>query len=160
MEEGEIERFRLEVREDLSPTSLRVRPGNVLVAVHDPNSLRHLQKVLGDIKPEKVDVVALSVNVSVPEKSRDLERQAEQVVDNYESLVFSRVVHVAEKAGKAVFLVAIAGKEPYPPTPLFPDSYRPFIGGQRQRPGAGNTPCLGAVAGPATAGHIGDRTGG
>jgi hypothetical protein len=40
--------------------------------------------------------------------------QAEQVVDNYESLVFSRVVHLAEKAGKPVSLVAVAGKEPYP----------------------------------------------
>jgi hypothetical protein len=63
MEEGEIERFRLEVRENLSPTSLQVRPSNVLVAVHDPNSLRHLGKVLEEIDPKKVDVVVLSVNL-------------------------------------------------------------------------------------------------
>jgi len=112
-EEGEIERFRLDVRENLSPTSLQVRPGNVLVAVHDPNSLRHLGKVLEEIDPKKVDVVVLSVNLCAPEESRDLARQAEQIVDNYETLVFSRVVHIAEKAGKPVSLVAVAGKEPY-----------------------------------------------
>jgi amino acid transporter len=114
IEEGEMERFRLEVRENLSPASLQVRPGNVLVPVHDPDSLSHLEKVLDVINPENVDVVALSVNVNAAEESRDLAMQAEQVVDNYESLVFSRVVHLAEKAGKPVSLVAVAGKEPYP----------------------------------------------
>ncbi len=113
MEEGEIERFRLEVRENLSPASLQVRPGNVLVPVHDPNSLRHLQKVLDEFDPEKVDVVVLSVNVNAAEEDRHLAMQAEQVVDNYETLVFSRVVHLAEKVGKPVSLVAVAGTEPY-----------------------------------------------
>jgi amino acid transporter len=114
IEEGEMERFRLEIRENLSPGSLQVRPGNVLVPVHDPDRLSHLQKVLDVINPEEVDVVALSVNVNAAQESRDLAIQAKQVVDNYESLVFSRVVHLAEKAGKPLSLVAVAGKEPYP----------------------------------------------
>jgi amino acid transporter len=113
IEEGERERFRLEVRENLSPASLQVRPGNILVPVHAPDSLRHLQKVSDEFDPEKVDVVVLSVNVNAAEENRDLAMQAEQVVDNYETLVFSRVVHVAEKVGKPVSLVAAAGKEPY-----------------------------------------------
>jgi hypothetical protein len=113
MEEGEIERFRVEVRENLSPESLQVRPGNILVAVHDPHSLRHLEKILEEIDPHNVDVVVLSVNINAPVESKDLDKQAEQVVDNYETLVFSRVVHVAEKAGKPVSLIAVVGKEPY-----------------------------------------------
>jgi amino acid transporter len=108
MEEGEIERFRLEVRENLSPESLQVRPGNILIAVHDPYRLGHLEKMLEEIDPHDVGVVVLSVNVNAPVESRELE----QVVDNYETLVFSRVVHVAEKIGKPVTLVAVAGKEP------------------------------------------------
>ena len=32
--EAETERFRLQVRENLSPASLQVRPGNILVAMH------------------------------------------------------------------------------------------------------------------------------
>ena len=113
MEEGEIERFRLEVRENLSPASLRVRPGNVLVAVHEPSRLAHLQQVLDEIDPKRSDVIVLSVNLAAPDDGRDLARQAEQVVDNHETVVFSRVVHLAEKAGKPVSLVAVAGKEPY-----------------------------------------------
>jgi hypothetical protein len=114
IEEGEMERFRLEVRENLGPASLQVRPGNILVPVHDPDSLSHLQKVLDEFDPEKLDVIVLSVNVDAAEQSRDLALQAEQVVDNYETVVFSRVVHLAEKAGKPVSLVAMTGKEPYP----------------------------------------------
>jgi amino acid transporter len=113
IEEGEMERFRLEVRENLSPTSLQVRPGNILVPVHDPDSLSHLQKVLDEFDPEKLDVIVFSVNVDAAEKSRDLAMLAEQVVDNYETVVFSRVVHLAEKVGKPVSLVAVAGSEPY-----------------------------------------------
>jgi amino acid transporter len=113
MEEGEIERFRLEVRENLSPQSLNVRPGNVLVAAHDPNSLRHLQKVLDEIDPKVVDVVVFSVNPKAPDESKESAKQPEQVVDDYETVVFSRVVRIAEKVGKPVKLVAVAGKEPY-----------------------------------------------
>jgi amino acid transporter len=113
MEEGEIERFRLEVRENLSLKSLGVRPGNVLVAVHDPDESRHLEKMLEEIDTENLDVVALSVNVNAPDESREPAKQAEQVVDSHETLVFSRVVHIAEKVGKPVSLVAVAGKEPY-----------------------------------------------
>jgi amino acid transporter len=113
IEEGEIERFRLEVRENLSPQSLKVRPGNILVAVHDPKSLRHLQKILDDVDPNAVDVAVLSVNPKVSDDGRELARQAEQVVDDYETRVFSRVVHLAEKVGKPVSLIAVAGKEAY-----------------------------------------------
>src|SRR5262249_15896517 len=49
------ERFRLEVRDDLSPESLSVRPANTLVAVHDPDNLAHLRRVLATNDPEKTD---------------------------------------------------------------------------------------------------------
>jgi hypothetical protein len=111
--EGEMEKFRLEVRENLSPQSLKVRPGNVLVAVYDPYSLHHLQTVLDETDPKAVDVVVLSVNSKVSDENQELAKEAEKVVDNYEMLVFSRVVHLAEKVGKQVRLVAVAGKDPY-----------------------------------------------
>src|SRR6266498_2215091 len=40
--EAETERFRLQVRETLSPISLQIRSGGILVAVHDQNHLRAL----------------------------------------------------------------------------------------------------------------------
>jgi amino acid transporter len=113
IEVGELERFRLETRENLSPEALGVRPGNILVAVDAPHGLRHLQKTLEEIDPDNVDVVALAVNVNAPVASGDLDKQADQVVDNHETLIFSRAVHIAEKIGKPVSLMAIAGKELY-----------------------------------------------
>ncbi len=113
MEEGETERFRLGVRDNLSPQSLQVRPGNVLVAVHDPNNLRHLEKVLEETDPKKLDVVVLSVNSRSPDAGREANQEAGQVIDDCETRVFSKVVHAAEKAGKPVSLVAVPGRDPY-----------------------------------------------
>lgn len=113
MEVSEEERFRLEVRDHLSPKSLSVRPGNTLVAVHDPNNLHHLQKALKENDPGKTDVVVLSVNRSAPQEPRKSKEGAERVIDEYETRVFSKVVYAAEKVGKPVSLIAVPGRDPY-----------------------------------------------
>jgi amino acid transporter len=113
IEEGEIERFRLKVRKDLSAESLHVRTGNVLVAVNDPENMSHLKKVMEAIDPKRFDVVVVSVNQHEVEAKRDGKELAERVVDDYEARLFSRVVHIAEKEGKPASLVAIPGKDPY-----------------------------------------------
>ena len=113
MEEGEIEKFRLKVGRNLSPESLRIRSGNVLVALNDPDNVTHLQKVMAATDPKKLDVIVLSVNQNVAEKGHDGEKLAERVVDEYEARLFSRVVHIAEKLGKPASLVAVPGSDPY-----------------------------------------------
>jgi amino acid transporter len=113
MEEGEMERFRLKVGKNLSSESLHVRPGNVLVAVNDPDTVNHLQRVMDTTDPKKLDLVVLSVNPQVSAKDRNGEKLAERIVGEYEARLFSRVVHIAEKAGKPAALVAIPGKDPY-----------------------------------------------
>ena len=113
MKEGEIERFRFKVGNNLSPEALRVRPDNLLVAVNDPDNMNHLQKVMAATDPRKVDVVVLSVNPRSTDGKRRPENLASRVVDEYEARLFSRVVHVAEKAGKPVSLVAVPGEDPY-----------------------------------------------
>src|ERR1700676_2480625 len=42
----ELEKFRLVAADDVSAKSVNIRPGSVLVAVRNPNSLNHLQKTL------------------------------------------------------------------------------------------------------------------
>jgi amino acid transporter len=110
--EAETERFRLQVRENLSPLSLQVRSGNILVAVHDPNHLSALKKTLEETAPRKHDIVALSVNSNVEESANEVADPA-QVMDECETSVFSQVIHAAEKVGKPVRPIAIAGKNPY-----------------------------------------------
>jgi hypothetical protein len=113
VEEVETERFRLEVREDLSPNSLHVRPGNVLVAVHDPHNVRHLEKVLEETDPSESDVVVISVNSKPPDGNSHPGKEGEQVVEDFETQVFSNVVYAAERIGKPVSLVAVRGNDPY-----------------------------------------------
>ena len=110
--EAETERFRLQVRENLSPASLQVRPGNILVAMHAPNHLGALRKALEETDPMKHDIVALSINSNVQEPATMISDPA-QVMDKCETSVFSQVVHEAEKVGKPVRLVAIAGRNGY-----------------------------------------------
>jgi Amino acid permease len=112
-EESETELFRLEVREHLSPKSLGVRPGNVLVAIHDPNNLTHLEKVLDENSPSEADVVVLSINPDSPEVDWAHPPAAEDVLNACDTKVFSKAVYVAEKAGKPAHLIAVPGKDVY-----------------------------------------------
>ncbi|HEY2986953.1 MAG TPA: APC family permease [Candidatus Binatia bacterium] len=111
LDEGEIERFRFELLKDLSPPALKVRPGNILVAAQDPDPLRHLEIVLEKVDTKQVDVVVLSVNRKPADGAGESADDASRIVDDCATLVFSRVVHVAEKIGKPVSLVAVAGED-------------------------------------------------
>ncbi len=112
-EESETEIFRPEIRENLSPRSLGVRPDNILVAVHDFQNLSHLQKVLEDNDPAQTDVVVVSVNGDCPDAQSEQPTNPEEVVNQCETKVFSRVVYLAEKVGKPVHLIAVPGKNAY-----------------------------------------------
>src|SRR6266496_150864 len=110
-EEPESEKFRFELQTELSPKSLRVRPGSVLVAVKDPNSLDHLYRVLEETDPTEKDIVALSVNPNAaPEENI---ADAAQVMGKQETYLLSQVVHAAEKVGKPVQPAIVPGKDPY-----------------------------------------------
>ena len=112
-EENETELFRLEVRENLSPKSLGVRPGNILVAVHDAKNLTHLQKVLEENNPAERDVVVISINADCPDAESEDPTKPEEVLNLCETKVFSKVVYIAEKAGKPAHLMAVPGKNAY-----------------------------------------------
>lgn len=112
-EESEIELFRLEMRENLSPKSLGVRPGNVLVAIHDPHNLSHLEKVLEENDPSATDVVVISINADCSDAESENPTSPEEVIDRYETRVFSKAVYIGEKAGKPAHLMAVPGKDVY-----------------------------------------------
>jgi hypothetical protein len=101
------------VRENLSPKSLGVRPGNTLVAVHDPTNLSHLVKVLDENNPNQTDVVVVSVNADCPDAESEDPTRPEEVINACETKIFSKVVYVGEKAGKPAHLIAVPGKEVY-----------------------------------------------
>lgn len=94
------EQFRLEDAEGVSTEILDVRPGNVLVAVRNPNRLNHLHRVLQKTDIRKIDIVAVSIS---DEEAPFTERESE---------LFTKVVTLAEKEGKSVKLLTVPGDDP------------------------------------------------
>ena len=109
----EQEKFRLDTREDLSVEAVHVRPGNVLVAVRNPNRLDHLRRIVEKTDTGKIDIVVLSVRNVNPAGSGEHPLRVEQIFSNDETEVFSKVVNMAEKAGKHVELMVVPGTDPF-----------------------------------------------
>jgi hypothetical protein len=78
---------------------VNVRPGNVIVAVRNPNNLDHLKKTLEKTDTRKIDIVALSVRLN-PVGSGEYALEPNQIFADNETKLFSKVVTLAEKAGK------------------------------------------------------------
>jgi amino acid transporter len=109
----EMEKFRLDPHADLSADSVAARPGNVLVAVRNPNHLQHLSRILEKTDTRKIDIVVLSVHRVTQAASGEHGLESSQLFSEDETTVFSQVVTLAEKAGKHVELMVVPGSDPY-----------------------------------------------
>jgi amino acid transporter len=109
---AELEKFRVAVTDELSPEAAGIRPGNVLVAVRNPNRLEHLERILEKTDTRKIDVVALSVRVLNPAGAGEFDLTPEQIFAEDETKLFTRVVTIAEKAGRPVKLLVVPGTDP------------------------------------------------
>jgi amino acid transporter len=110
---GEREEFLLKQSEDLSPESVQTRQGHELVPAHNPNRLFHLEKTLAGTDTNKEDVVVVSVNLVSQAGSGEHDLRHDQFFGPGEIDVFTKVVSVAEKAGKHVELLVVAGTNPW-----------------------------------------------
>jgi nucleotide-binding universal stress UspA family protein len=111
--EQELEKFRLDTHHDVSAQSMSVRPGNILVAVRNPHRLQHLARILAKTDMRKMDIVVLSVRQVTQAGSGEHSLDADQIFSDDETQVFTRVVTLAEKAGKHVELIVVPGSDPY-----------------------------------------------
>ncbi|HYW46783.1 MAG TPA: APC family permease [Bryobacteraceae bacterium] len=112
-EKHEMEKFRLDTRADLTSESVNVRPGNVLVAVRNPNHLQHLARILRKTDTRKIDIVVLSMRRVTQAGSGEHGLEPDQIFSDDETTVFTHVVTLAEKAGKHVELLVVPGTDPY-----------------------------------------------
>ena len=112
LHQEEMEKFRLDAADDLSPETVKIRPGNVLVAVRNPNSLGHLKKTLEKTDTRKVDIAVLAVRNVSQAGSGEHSLEADQLFTSSETELFSKVVYMAEKAGKHVELIVVPGIDP------------------------------------------------
>lgn len=109
---AELEKFRMEVTGDLSADLAQVRPGNIIVAVRNPNRLDHLKKILEKTDTRMMDIVALSVRLVNAAGSGESELEPGQIFGDDEIKLFTKVVNLAEAAGKPVKLLTVPGTDP------------------------------------------------
>jgi amino acid transporter len=108
----ELEKFNIDARSELSSDAVRIRPGNILVAVRNPNRLQHLERILRKTDMRRQDIVVVSVRHVSP-GTGEYPLTTDQIFADDETNVFTRVVSLAEKAGKHVELMVVPGADPY-----------------------------------------------
>ncbi len=105
-----LENFNLETLPQVTADTIRARPGCILVAVRDYTRLNPLQQILDKTNLRRHDIVVMTVRLV---ERGEYELADEQYFGNYEQELFSRVVQMAEKAGKTVELLVVPGVDPF-----------------------------------------------
>jgi hypothetical protein len=107
----EVDQFRVQPQDVISTETVKIRPGNTLCLVRDYNTLEHVRQALEMTHTGKTDLVMMSIQVM---KGPDVGYQniaENQLFTSYEQLLFSRVVSLAEKAGKKVHLLVVPSSD-------------------------------------------------
>ncbi len=102
-----LDQFQLLPAADLGLAEVAARPGSTLVPVRDYGTLAHLDWALTHVDTERHDVVAMTVRlVQDPDSGFRNFRQTE-IFSDYEQLLFTKVVAVAERQGRPVKLLVV-----------------------------------------------------
>jgi hypothetical protein len=102
-----LDQFQLQHSEAVDLQSVGARPGNVLVAVRDHNTLSHLEHVLDRTDTDEQDIVALTTRLIAGPGGGERDLSDETLFTEYEQRLFTQVVALAEKHGKPVELVIV-----------------------------------------------------
>ena len=109
---GELEVFNLEEAPESETVLPQVRPGGVLVAVRNPNRLDAVQRALDKTNTREMDIVVMTVKRLTSAGSGEHDLDTDQVFSEDIQVLFSKVVTLAEKAGKHVELLVVPGPDP------------------------------------------------
>jgi hypothetical protein len=108
-----LDQFRLQPQESVSYESVEVRPGNVLCLVRDYNKLEHLRRTLELTHTGRRNLVVMTVHLIRGPMAGYKDMDEQRLFTSYEQLLFSRVVGLAEKAGKHVDLLVVPSSNVY-----------------------------------------------
>jgi amino acid transporter len=108
---SELDQFQLVSAPEISQQDVAVHPGNILVPVRDYNTLTHLAQALREAEERDVVVMTARVMRGPDAGSKDFEQ--EELFTDYEQLLFTKVVAVAERQGRPVKLVIVPTSDPY-----------------------------------------------
>jgi amino acid transporter len=102
-----LDQFKLNYEQEVNLDTVRARPGSVLVAVRDTNTLLHLDRVLAQTDTEERDIVVMTVRLLQGPDAGERNLYDATLFTDYEQRLFTRVVALAEKHGKPVNLVDV-----------------------------------------------------
>jgi hypothetical protein len=107
---AEVDQFQLISAPEIDLREVAASPGNILVPVRDYNTLTHLTTVLREVQTQ--DVVVMTVRLMRgPDAGEDFQR--DELFTDYEQLLFTKVVAVAERQGRPVRIVVVPAGDPY-----------------------------------------------
>jgi amino acid transporter len=107
-----LEQFNLDHQARVDGSTLRARWGCVLVAIRDYGQMVHLKRILEKTNLRRHDIVVMTVR-PVSSGAGEYELSDEQIFSDYEQELFSHVVALAEKEGKAVELLVVPAVNPF-----------------------------------------------
>jgi amino acid transporter len=106
-----LEQFNEKITDAPTPKSLRLSyPDPIIVAVRNPKSMAALQKTLEEVDPERQEIVSITCKV-LPPLTPGITPEELRLDDN-DREVLTRVVSVAEEAGKTVHPLVIPTNNP------------------------------------------------
>jgi hypothetical protein len=100
-----LDNFQLLPSANVTQEDLDVRPGNVLVPVRDPNTLVHLKWVLDGTDTSTRDIVVMTVRLLRGPHTGYRDFDTARLFHDYEQMLFTKVVAVAEREGRPVRLL-------------------------------------------------------
>jgi amino acid transporter len=107
----ELDQFNLAQEAELTPTSVGVLPGNILVPVSNYYALYHLEAAMRRAGSHNADLVVLHVRMLRRAASGEYDLAPDQLFSTIEQLLFTKVLAIAEKEGKPVRLAVAAAND-------------------------------------------------
>ena len=116
LEQKGLDQFNLLADHTVSKNLLDVRPGGVMVTARDYNSLHYLKRALQDVNTDEQDVVVMTARILKGPGGSEEEVYEEELFTDYEQLLFTRAVAVAEKMGKQIKLLIVPASDAFQAT--------------------------------------------
>jgi amino acid transporter len=107
----ELDQFNLAQEAELSPASVGVRPGNILVPVSNYYALYHLEAAMRRVRSRDAEIVVLHMRLLRRAASGEYDLAPDQLFSTIEQLLFTKVLAIAEKEGKPVRLAVAAAND-------------------------------------------------
>jgi amino acid transporter len=107
------DQFQLMREADVGLDPLHARAGCVLVPVRDYNTLKHLDRAVLDTDTDQRDIVVMTIRLLKGPDAGVTDIEEEELFTDYEQMLFTRVVAVAERHGRAVKLLVVPGTNVY-----------------------------------------------